>query len=117
LKEVLTMLNASHMKKLYIPFTGQDPAFVSVNGHQIVLVSRDARSLTNGLKLIGGDTVHEVAANSLENPVQFFRDLYPKDKDLTDPAVPSAAHIVLTPPETEVWEVLRSLELELPWVQ
>ena len=111
------MLRSWPMKKLYIPFTGEDPAFVNVNGHQIVLVSRDARSLSAGLELIGGDTVHEVAANSLENPVQFFKDLFPKGKDLTDPAVPSAAHIVLTPPETEVWEVLRSLEMELPWVQ
>lgn len=91
------------MERLFVPYAGASPATVEVNGHRLIMVSADSAALSESLDTLGADEVRLVSGDS---PRALLDTLSKKCN----------AGVVLTPPELPVEEVLRSLELELPWV-
>ncbi|NLF25500.1 MAG: hypothetical protein GX589_07570, partial [Deltaproteobacteria bacterium] len=48
------------MASFYIPYSGHDPAAVSIKGHRFIILSREPEILTGGLGLLGADKVIRV---------------------------------------------------------
>lgn len=95
------------METLYAPYLGNEPATIVVNGHRVVVLSADQSALEERLELFGGDSVHpldEVSDVTADDAIQRLSEA-------------AHAHVVVTPHEATVEDVLRSLEESLPWLQ
>lgn len=95
------------MERFFAPYSGSHPATVLVNGHKIILLSRDPAQLEDSLELVGADRVCPVESEAFIDDTSLFKEL----------AQASAAHVVVTPPDLQLEIVLQSLEKELPWIQ
>ena len=95
------------MASFYVPFSGPEPAAVSIKGHRFIILSRDPGILENGLGLLGADSLKRI-----ESP-----DPYQENYFLDDLARRINAGIVIAPFDVELNEVLSNLESELPWLQ
>ena len=95
------------MASFYVPFTGPEPAAVSIKGHRFIILSREPGALESGLGLIGADSLRRV-----ESP-----DPYQENYFLDDLAKRINGGIVIAPYDVELGEVLANLESELPWLQ
>jgi hypothetical protein len=96
------------MAKYFAPFVGKEPAALSINGHKLLIVARDRSCLEDALELIGGDTVKGFqAGRSRESRDVLFERLA---KEIN-------GGVVIAPPNTEVSDIIRNLEIELPWLQ
>ena len=93
------------METLYAPYIGPEPATIAVNGHRVLVLSHDQCELEETLPLLGGDTVHAVGDGGEDSEA------------LAQKFSGTKAHIVITPTEASVTEVLHSLEESLPWLQ
>ncbi len=95
------------METLYAPYLGEEPAAILVNGHRIVVLSTDQSALEERLPLFGGDSVHPLDDAAEDNADDVIQRI----------AEATHAHVVVTPREVTVEDVLHSLEESLPWLQ
>lgn len=96
------------MTKLFVPYLGNSPAPIVINGHRLLIVSPQKSTLTDWLPLFGGNRVRTLPEVNTE---------IEKERQLSQLAERSNAGIVVAPQEVEVEELLKSLENELPWLQ
>lgn len=59
------------MNKIYIPYYGEHPAAVDINGHPVLIVSADPSTMAESLDLMGGDYLCEVDAEEYINDGEF----------------------------------------------
>ncbi len=90
-----------------MPYAGEAPATVLINGHRVVLVTRDSDQLESDLESVGGDRVCAIDETEFDSEEQL----------LTYFAQTTNAHVVMTPSEVSLSVVLEGLERELPWIQ
>jgi hypothetical protein len=96
------------MAKYFAPYVGKEPAALSINGHKLLIVARDRSCLEDALEIIGGDRVKGFqAGRSRESRDDLFERLAKKIN----------GGVVIAPPHTEVSDIIRNLEIELPWLQ
>ena len=96
------------MKEYFVPYTGDKPASVLINGHRLVIVSQDRDELQSHLNVLGGDCLKEViASGSREDEMQGLEDL----------AEEGEGGVVIAPSDVTLDDVIRNLESELPWIQ
>jgi hypothetical protein len=93
------------MTNLYVPYDGEIPAAIEINGHRLVIVSTSRDELEDDLQRIGGTEIREIEVPEDENRM------------LVD--IASAVHggVVIPPPGMTVESVIENLERELPWMQ
>lgn len=95
------------MNSYFMPYAGEQPAAVIINGHRVVLVARDPDQLESELGSLGGDRVcalDEEEFGGEEQLLNYFAET-------------TKAHIVMTPSEVPLAMVIEGLERELPWIQ
>lgn len=95
------------METLYAPYVGNAPATIEVNGHRVVVLATDPSALEEQLALVGGDSVHPLDESTEASGEDALHRL----------AEVTHAHVVVTPREATVEDVLHSLEESLPWLQ
>jgi hypothetical protein len=95
------------MGNFYVPYSGQEPAAVSIKGHRFIILSREPDILEDGLNLLGADRLKKI-----ESP-----DPYQENYFLDDLAKRINGGIVIAPYDVELGDVLANLESELPWLQ
>jgi hypothetical protein len=93
------------MEKLFVPYKQNKPAYVSVNGHQLVIVSTDHEALEAAL-CFDSDSLHELEADpeDLESIIESLKGEI-------------EGGIVFAPAEISPDELVESLQAELPWIQ
>jgi len=96
------------MASFFVPYRGGKPAALTIKGHQLLILARDRRSLQNGLELVGGDHIERIAGGSSREQQEVVVEKLARK---------SNAGVVIAPPETEMGELIRSLEHQLPWLQ
>ena len=98
----------NEMRSYFVPYHGDKPAAVHVNGHKVLILSQDRASIEQDLEIVGADCVKQVlGGESVED----------ERKVLTKIAQTSRSGIVIAPNELGIKEVIRNLEAELPWLQ
>ena len=96
------------MTKFFVPFLGDKPAAVSINGHRLIILSRERTALEEELEIVGADTLRTlVTGNSREDESRFLNKLSRTSK----------AGVVIAPGDLELKDVIRNLEVQLPWLQ
>ena len=95
------------MSIYYIPYHGNKPAAVVINGHRLVIMSQDKESLEQDLSMLGADKL-----KSVESEVEVEQN-----STLIDRIAKNAkAGVVFAPGETDITEVIKNLEEQLPWL-
>ena len=96
------------MTTFYVPFKDKTPATLSINGHRLVILSKDKDAISTGLGLIGADKVRRIRSGPTE-----------VDQAEALQRIGKAANsgVVIAPPDAPLADVVRSLEVDLPWLQ
>ena len=97
-----------NMGYLFVPYNGESPAPVWINGHKLLILSLDGEDLSRCLKLIGADSVKRIKAGSTPEEQTLKLAKLAKKVD---------GGILIAPNELEVTDLLKNLEQQLPWVQ
>ena len=96
------------MKEYFVPYFGNQPASLCINGHRLVIISQDRQDLVDHLSHLGGDRVEGiVSSGSQQDEVKLLEGL----------AESAGGGVVVAPSELTLDEVIRNLESELPWIQ
>jgi hypothetical protein len=96
------------MAKFFAPYVGKKPAALSIKGHRLLLLTRNKAWMEESLDAVGGDRVRSFSSGPSRRERE---DLFERLARQVNGGV------VLSPPDTEVVEVIRNLESELPWLQ
>lgn len=95
------------MSIYYIPYHGKKPAAVEINGHRLVILSKDKASLQEDLVILGADTVKK-----LKGDIEAEENLPQIDRIARN----ARAGVVFAPEEANVTEIIKNLEEQLPWL-
>lgn len=96
------------MASYFIPYTGKKPAAMSINGHRLIIVSRDRAAIEEHLNLMGADRVKRVGGVDSKAEEEVVFDQVAKS---------IKGGVVVAPADIEFSEVLKNLEHQLPWLQ
>ena len=96
------------MKRYFVPYSGEKPASVLINGHRMVILSPDRETMEEGLALIGADNVKAIKGGESEDEERSALQQF---------AAKAHAGVVIAPSSVGVQDILRNLEAELPWLQ
>ena len=96
------------MGEVFVPYAGGKPVAIDINGHRLVLLTTDAGALQDGLDLLGGDELRQYATFNNEEELKVQSAELAKDL---------SAGVVIVPSGVGVDDLLRNLEIELPWIQ
>lgn len=90
---------------VFVPFSSGSPAFVTVNGHRLLIVATEAEDITDELALLNAEELREITiSEELEHT-------------LSQLAETGQAGVVVVPPGASASDVIQSLHSELPWLQ
>ena len=92
------------MGRVYIPYSGEAPAAVSIKGHRLLIVATTADDLIESNRVLGGDAIKELEVQS------------DGGQALAELAKEIQGGVVLSPPGMSLSAMMTSLEHQLPWV-
>lgn len=81
---------------------------MSINGHRLVIVSRNRKSIEGHLELFGADRVKRLAGGRSKAEAEIVFDQVAKAVN---------GGVVIAPADVDFSEILKNLELQLPWLQ
>lgn len=96
------------MKNFYVPFAGEKPAALTINGHRLIFLSTDKDSFDESLPLVGADRVRRLKGGDSKAA---------QEKMLSRLAKSSQAGVVLAPSNIHLKDIINNLKHELPWMQ
>ena len=95
------------MEKFFVPYSGDAPAAVEINGHRVLIVTTLVEDILGELDLVGGDEIREF---DLEESGADSSEI------MADLAADINGGVVLTPPGVTPSSLIENLEAELPWI-
>ncbi|MCI5066601.1 hypothetical protein MRY87_12835 [bacterium] len=95
------------MVRFFIPFTGTSPAALQINGHNLLLVSRDPRDMEECLGLFGADCVKSVFSFEAEENAHEILERLADDIQ---------GDVIIAPEDSPLEEIVSELHEELPWL-
>lgn len=95
------------MTTLFVPYQGDRPASLIVNGHKVVVVCPEEEIAYQWLEEVGADKVCEVQVESVGEQEQVFGHLVASVR----------GGVVVVPTGVDFDEIMSELEAQLPWVQ
>jgi hypothetical protein len=93
------------MEKFFVPYKADKPVCVSVNGHDLIIVTADIESLMEA-EFMEHDSLQEYEC-----------DLDEVEELLADIGMEHQTGVVLAPADIEPKDFIESLSQELPWIQ
>ena len=96
------------MSKYFVPYSGDKPAAVNINGHRLLILAREKSALEDELEVIGASELR---------PLQLGRTRAEESRMLSKLARTTHAGVVIAPGDLELKDVLKNLENQLPWLQ
>ena len=95
------------MASYFVPYQDGEPALLEINGHRLVILTEDKKSLQDGLSLFGADSLETVTCgDSEEESEELLREL----------AEEVNGGVVVAPNTVTLHELLYNLQNELPWL-
>lgn len=95
------------MKRFFVPYCGAKPAAITVNGHRLVILSREKTAFEDELEVMGADSIKLMqSGDSPEEETVALNRL----------AKSSNAGVVVAPVDAHLREVIKNLETQLPWL-
>ena len=91
----------------YVPFAGDKPATLDIKGHRLVILSRSAKPLREGLPLVGAERLEKV---------QVPRSEAEEVEALTRIGRSANSGVVIAPPGVGMTDLIKELEAQLPWI-
>jgi hypothetical protein len=102
------MFTTSSMTTLYMPYQNNRPLAITVNGHNLLIVTADEDLLLTS----------EIMDVEYALPIEGVLEEEGKlDERLVEIAENENAGIVVAPTAIPIEDVIKNLELELPWLQ
>ena len=96
------------MRSWFIPYTGEKPAEVLINGHKFIILAHEKEELEDSLELVGADRLEAIeGGDTPEEQTAFLAEIARKVE----------GDIVITSPDMTVSDLLHNLGEKLPWVQ
>lgn len=102
------MITELDMGSLFVPFSGDKPAALTINGHRLVILAVERGELETSLELVGADRLEVL--EGIESPEE-------QEKVLHKIAGTVDGGVVIAPADVDVEDVIKNLEAQLPWVQ
>ncbi len=102
------MISLTIMKRFYVPYSGNQPAAVLINGHRMLILANSRETLEEDLAFFGADQVRQVQAGDSASEAQLV---------LGRLASSAKGGVVVAPSDVGLRDVIRNLESELPWLQ
>ncbi|MCO6431205.1 MAG: hypothetical protein J5J00_10120 [Deltaproteobacteria bacterium] len=96
------------MADVYIPFAGDKPAALDINGHRLIILSTEEEWLQEGLDYLGGDRVERYSTFSSRAELHDATTKLAKSYD---------AGVVIAPADVQMADLIHNLQSELPWIQ
>ncbi len=94
------------MKQFYVPYIGKKLAPLVINGHRVLILAHDKEDFD--LERIGADRVMMVKSGDSQIEQEMF---------LGKLAARVGGGVVVAPPYSDISDVVKNLESELPWIQ
>ena len=95
------------MKRFYVPYAGNEPAPVIINGHRMLILSNSREALEDELAFFGADRLRQVKTGDSPSEAQLV---------LGKLATSAKGGVVVAPADVGLQDVIRNLESELPWL-
>lgn len=95
------------MANYFVPFCGDRLATVSINGHNLVIVSSRRDTFQHQLELMGADRVRVLRGGASPVEEQVF---------LNKIAADVGGGVVVAPSDIPLKDLLTNLERQLPWI-
>ena len=95
------------MSALFIPYLGNRPATIDVNGHRIVILAEERAQLEECLEAVGAERVFEVDPETFRTTEEAVNGI----------AEATHARVITAPPDVNLLQLLDGLKYALPWVQ
>jgi len=95
------------MTSYFIPYMGERPASIVINGHRVIILACEREVLAEGLSRIGADDIREICIGSTPEE---------QEELLGNLAQSVNGGVIVAPVATRVNEVIDELEAELPWL-
>lgn len=94
------------MNRIFVPYSGEDPAAIEINGHRLLIVASNEDDLDQNEELLGSDEIKEFDLPEADEPATFAQ-------------LAQQVHggIVMTPPGIDLETLIEHLARELPWLQ
>lgn len=95
------------MRSYYVPYSGQSPAPIYVNGHKLIILYSDRPSTDLDLKQIGADHLEafQVGGSAEEQNLA-----------MANFAHKISAGIILASEDIKLDDVINNLKVKLPWL-
>ncbi len=93
------------MEKLFVPYKQDKPACLFVNGHKLIVLSEDERTL---------ESIVEIDSDSFKEVIFSPSEL---DNVLTTIQREVSGGVIVAPQDVDPDDLIKSLQDELPWVQ
>jgi hypothetical protein len=95
------------MKHIYVPYSGEAPASLLINGHRVLIVSPEPEQLQAHLEDFGGDHLQEMNCEETDNAATELLESLAKKIE---------GGVVVAPGDIRLEQILHELEAGLPWV-
>jgi C-terminal processing protease CtpA/Prc len=96
------------MSKIFVPYKGKKPVPVVINGHKLLILSREREDLEESLKIVGGTDIKSFDEGDTQEEQDFL---------LNKLSQMVKGGVVVAPSDVKVPEIIRNLQEQLPWVQ
>lgn len=95
------------MTRYYIPYNGNRPAPLEVNGHRLIVLAKSRDAIEDELESVGADHIRTVKVKDSEGAEQEF---------FTKLAQKNGAGVLVMPAEVSYEQLKDSLVAQLPWL-
>jgi len=92
------------MARVYVPYSGSNPAAIDVKGHRVLIIASAKEDLRDIDELVGASEIRE------------FQYRGNDDEALTVLARQVNGGVIVSPPGVSLSAMIVSLEQELPWI-
>lgn len=96
------------MKQFFVPYSGKRPAPLVINGHRLLILSKEREIFEDDLEKFGADRLKAVEGGGSQ--VEESRMIEKLSRA-------AAAGVVIAPANIALEDLVKNLEHELPWLQ
>ena len=101
------MIRYKTMTDLYVPYKHKKPATVSINGHNLLILSQEKGVLQDDMDLLGADRIRSIRTKGGKLGIEKMIGKIAQEVD---------GGVVIAPSDVDLRDVIKNLESELPWV-
>ena len=95
------------MSKLYVPYRGKKPSPMYINGHRVLVLSRDQESAKQALEFSGAEKIKRISSGETKEQESWTT---------SNLALKGKCDVIVTASDVGMPDLVKSLEKQLPWI-